>query len=378
MNTKEGQITSRKMNPFWLSLALAIQVFILVPGNLYLGNMNEFVTLLTALARAYAIPAVYLILITTGFSLIVPARKTYLYVALLVATFLMIWAQANLLVWELGLLDGKTIEWERFTSRNWIDSAIWLTTGLLACRYARQIAAKGVFVVYLFCPLQCIALLIAITNSDYSLDRKSHVAIATTPSDTMYRFSKENNVLLIVMDGFQPDVFDYIIREPRHGPFLQRALQGFVYYRDNMGVFPTTYMSVPALAGEQIYANHMPQREFVSQTMASSSILKVAHDAGYLVDLAAPVKVLSHYIDAPHSTAFAINYDETGTMSRYRDAARLLDISLFRIAPHFLKQWIYNEQKWRIEPLIAGSGSHQFHFFLVGSIDRGNGHEPIG
>jgi len=286
-----------------------------------------------------------------------PEKRTY---TLLTAAILMIWAQAYLLVWEVGLLNGERIEWERFTSRIWIDDTIWVVVGLLACRYARQLAPKGVLIVSLLCLLQCAALLVTMTNASDALNRQSEFAQAAAMPDTTYRFSKEDNVLLVILDGFQSDVFDYIIREPRHGPVIQGALRGFVYYRGTMGAFPTTYMSVPAIVGEQIYSNQMPQADFMRQTMTEHSIMNAAMAVGYEVDLAAHANVLTFYIDSPHTNIFPIGHDDSNNMRLYRDAARLLDISLFRIAPHFFKRWIYNEQQWRIQTKLAGVGYDQF------------------
>jgi hypothetical protein len=72
---------SLRIQAFWLSLALAVQLFILVPGNLYFGNVEEFVTPMAALGRAYSIPAALLILLVIDLGLIIPSRKTHLYVA---------------------------------------------------------------------------------------------------------------------------------------------------------------------------------------------------------------------------------------------------------------------------------------------------------
>jgi hypothetical protein len=54
---------------------------------------------------------------------------------------------------------------------------------------------------------------------------------------SIYQFSPEKNVLIIVLDGFQGDVFQEIIDE---SPQYRKRFDGFTYYRDALGGYPVT------------------------------------------------------------------------------------------------------------------------------------------
>ena len=41
-------------------------------------------------------------------------------------TSILLWAQGNLMVWEYGLLDGRSIDWTKDTWRGWLDFSIWV------------------------------------------------------------------------------------------------------------------------------------------------------------------------------------------------------------------------------------------------------------
>ncbi|MCP4576789.1 MAG: hypothetical protein GY846_10950 [Deltaproteobacteria bacterium] len=38
----------------------------------------------------------------------------------------MMWIQGTFLMWEYGLLDGQSIDWEMQEWRGWIDASIWI------------------------------------------------------------------------------------------------------------------------------------------------------------------------------------------------------------------------------------------------------------
>ncbi|NIO41951.1 MAG: hypothetical protein GTO41_18350, partial [Burkholderiales bacterium] len=72
----------------------------------------------------------------------------------------------------------------------------------------------------------------------------------------MSRFSTEQNVVHIVMDGFQSDIFSEIIEDPENSD-LKKQLQGFTVFRDNLGAFPYTQVSIPAYLSSKLYRNEV-------------------------------------------------------------------------------------------------------------------------
>ena len=84
-----------------------------------------------------------------------------------------------------------------------------------------------------------------------------------------------------MLDGFQSDVFEEIVSDREDGARFRSALKGFVFFRENMGVFPFTHMTVPALLSGKTYRNHIPRGEFMKKTIGGTTILNAAYDAGY-------------------------------------------------------------------------------------------------
>ena len=76
------------------------------------------------------------------------------------------------------------------------------------------------------------------------------------PTDSMFELSRTRNVIHIVLDAFQSDVFGEILAEER--PKLDRSLSGAVFFANHTGAFPTTIASMPAMLTGKVYRNDRP------------------------------------------------------------------------------------------------------------------------
>ena len=132
-----------------------------------------------------------------------------------------------------------------------------------------------------------------------------------------------------------------------------------------MGAFPTTYMAVPAFMSGEIYRNHMPKKEFLHSVLAGRSIINLAFEAGYELDLVSEEYWIDKYIVAKHTNSYLIPTTQRATaQARVLDeAAKLLDLTLFRLGPHFLMKYIHNDQAWIVQPAIFGSNNLPFWYF---------------
>ena len=103
------------------------------------------------------------------------------------------------------------------------------------------------------------------------------------PSDSMFDLSRTKNVIHIVLDGFQSDVFDDILREDRER--LDKSFSGAVFFADHAGAFPTTIASIPAmLTGDTSYRNEQPLQSYFRDRFEHGSLFKSLRAAGYRVD----------------------------------------------------------------------------------------------
>jgi len=348
-----------------LGAILASHVFLFAPFTLYVGNFDEFTVSFTTILSFYLRPAIFLI---AAFGLVGAVMSTSVfrrYLILLAVISLLLWVQGNILVWEYGLMNGRSIDWAQDSWRGWIDLGIWFGVILIGIVFQHRIGKPIVYLAVATFSLQLIfALVVGIQNRP-ALAEKADNKFSADALMEMQRFSSHKNVVHIIADGFQSDVFEEIVSDREDGAHFRSALKGFVFFRENLGVFPYTHMTVPALLSGRIYRNHMPTDRFIDETISGKTILNAAHNAGYEIDLAGPALLVGMYAKGSYTNAYNIPVNSHVTAPEYErdDSAKLLDLVLFRLVPHFLKRYVYNDQLWLIQSLLSDSKYMQLQFF---------------
>ena len=166
------------------------------------------------------------------------------------------------------------------------------------------------------------------------------------------------------MDGFQSDVFADIVRDPENRE-LKDSLSGFTFFAEHMGSFPYTEMTMPLLTSGEVYRNHVPKSDFIDEVMGGETILSVAESSGYEVDIASQISIINVYSRSEHTNVFNIPIDQHVSAHDYvtSDAVRMMDLSLFRLAPHFIKAYIYQDDLWFLKRFARNSSYLSIRYF---------------
>jgi len=136
-----------------------------------------------------------------------------------------------------------------------------------------------------------------------------------------------------------------------------------VYYPETLAVFPYTRFAVPAFLGGKIYKAQTRKDAFIDSALSGKTILNLANDKGYEVDLGVMKNYMAdRYAHSKHKNIYKLG-SNTAAESRLEDVAILIDMALFRAAPHFIKPYIYNNQEWLLSPLIYYGEGMQFLYF---------------
>ena len=184
-----------------------------------------------------------------------------------------------------------------------------------------------------------------------------------TEMSTISNFSRKENVLHIVLDGFQSGLFQDVIRNDNE---IASALDGFLYYPDTLTASEVTQLSFAAFLTGREYTNNEPMKTYLFNSRVARmgtatpvkhvpNILEAATRSGFAVDVATPFIVIKDqefysqffFIPKPYSSATSVREVV------YYQTAYLFDLSLFRSAPKLLKKSIYNQGRWRYSGLYA-------------------------
>ena len=210
--------------------------------------------------------------------------------------------------------------------------------------------------------LQAAALIVSVVRADAGEPGKWQ-----GPTDTMFELSRTRNVIHIVLDAFQSDIFGEILAEER--PALDRSLSGAVFFANHIGAFPTTIVSIPAMLTGKVYRNDRPLQRYVCDILKEGSIFKSLRASGYRVDAATGMhhgrEAATNYVRLRRPY---VSYDDYIQFTAWQ----LADLSLFRHAPHILRPWIFNDESWRLQTVFGpGDTSSRRHHAVNGAVVLG-------
>lgn len=268
------------------------------------------------------------------------------YTTILSALAILLWLQGNILVWSYGVFDGSSIDWLTGIWRGALDLTIWVVVLLLAIYSYQKIARALLLAAVATLAVQMLSATITLSNNPQILQAKDVAANLEGRSAAM-RFSASKNIVHIVMDGFQSDIFASILNDTRERNF-KSELRGFTFFDQHLGAYPYTQLTVPAMVSGKLFRNEIPVDTFIEQTMQGPTIINAAYAAGYEVDIAAPVALRNVYALGDYSNAFGIATSGHVTENDFAtiDAAKLMDLALFRVVPHFAKALVHRDELW--------------------------------
>jgi hypothetical protein len=327
------------------ALLAPLQLLLFGPHTIYSGNVQEFSAPFWSVA-VHLVPMIAAIagsLVLIG--VLLPSKWFAHYVVALVAIGVAVWAQGNLMVGDYGVLNGQDIDWSGHAWRNTYEIALWTGIPLVSLLAARKLFSTAVFASRILIGLQAVLLVYTSAHAE----PEAHAKWQGAP-EAIYELSSQQNVFHFVLDGFQSDAFADILNIDRAE--IDRQYSGFIFFKNHMGAFPTTIVSIPSMLTGAMYRNEEPMRQFIENQFERASIFRAMRDQGYQVDAVS-----------------GLTYDKASTTNYYRlptpyvtyDAYvkfvgwQLTDLALFRHAPHVLKPWIYNGQSWRLQTTFGQS-----------------------
>lgn len=347
------------------SLLLPVVVLLVGPHTIFDANRGEFSTGFGEIAWPWlgvAVGVAWVWLLAAGaVCAAVSERLTRGCAALLLALGLLFWAQGNLWVGDYGVLDGRAVDWSRQAWRVPYELAAWMAIPVLAVTFSRRLVRVVPFAAGLFLAVQAAALAVASVGSGAAQTAKWE-----EPPPGLFQFSSERNVIHIVLDEFQSDVFqDMLEREPAR---LDEQFAGFTFFADHLGSFPSTSLSMPAMLTGREYRNDRPVPEFVRQAFSEGSIFTSLSDAGYVIDATSivPAPWFEDWFvpaDSPVNVDAARFVIRKPFVSRqdYREftARELLELSVSRHVPHLMKVALAAHPAWFDRILALNSAASE-------------------
>jgi len=323
------------------------------PLDIFFNNTKEFDYLFNEIYLYLLIVSVSLIALLTLILILIPKPVFERVLSLSLVIIILLWVQGNVFYKDYGPLDGGKINWDKWATWGYFEASLWsimiiLTIIFLPC--IKKIINKICIVIIL-----TLISTFAIKYFEYSpLDKREVIFDESIKFD----FSSDKNIILILLDEVQSDVFDEIISE---SPYFKEKFSGFVYYPDTVAGFPFTETSVPNILTGTYYDNSVPFREYIEKAYLGNSIPKVLKEKDFQVDL-----IPTFYDDTLlKSHTIASNLTKKGQITNFSqglsNSLHLIDIALFRNAPQLLKRHVINDNKWFLTELLPSDKSKLSH-----------------
>jgi len=338
-----------------LAFAVSITVFVFEPLKGAIANWDEIGIGSSMLAQQLALPwlvafaALALVALAVGFA--APSRG----VAWGVTVYLLLWLQANVLVWDYPEFDGSSIAWEDYTGRAVLELALWLGALAIATFRPSWFARRWGRWCAVIAALQ-FASLAGHWLENAPLSEKPPV-VDDSGIDVLTGYSADRNVVVIVLDGHQSDFFATSLEDP---DFQQAIPPGFTYHRNAVSLYVHTEFSLQTMLTSRAVPDGVDYEDWGERALADSIVARLERDGFQSSFLTGAGRVLlcgRAGIECIEPSELARGSGSFSVRARTeRDVDAMFRLGLFRLAPHVLKRFVYDAGVWRVPSLYrAGS-----------------------
>lgn len=324
-------------------LFFASTIFLFIPASTYAHSPIEFgIPKWSAIIFFLAITCIFLFLLhilIKSFTI----KIQEVWQTLLLCLGLLAWWQAYILGWGHGALDGSKISFTPLLYQGIHDSIFWITVIFAGWKSRKSWLKHSGLISAIFVLTQFITTATALAKSaPVPAPRTSRLE----EPGTFHFSSTGRNIIIIVLDMFQSDIFNDILKTGKN-PAL-KMFSGFTYFPDAVAPFPVTNASIPAFLTGVCYDNKTPHQEYLKKEFTEHSLFKAAKEAGYTTSIRPWIYnelYVPAFLSGPHPEE-KINLKELSYQ-----ILRIYDSAFFLEAPFSIKPYIYNSGQWHISKL---------------------------
>jgi hypothetical protein len=324
-------------------MVLPFMLFVVAPMTLYYGNLEDIDFTLSDVSGPIigifiAISAALFLL-----QLIVYKIKTarLFFNGLIVGLAVCVWLQSQIMVWNFGPLDGRGLDRQHWLGHGLIELVVWFLV-ISVCIYISIFKEKALYAIIRICMFVGVGscLLSYITAPSFDTKRTT----TETESGSVFQFHPKNNVIVIMLDTFQSNYFELISEEfPNEVLFLD----GFTFYRNTIGMYPTTRPSIPTIMTGLYFDNQVPFEEYERKAYNAYNLPEAFKDKGFS----------SKYLSMRNFSDIL----KQNSYSAVPSWTYFVDYGLLRSLPTNFKKHIYNDGRWLVSYYLRNQYPPDYH-----------------
>jgi len=343
----------------FVSVFFPIYIFFLhAPFEMYLTNRIDFWFSLSDFWWLIVLTFAIVFLVFFFIGAILPKKLRDIYSVIAISGGICLYVQGNFLNVDLGTLNGSEIIWSDYKSKFIINACIWIAIILISLVLFfifKQKSIKVLSFVAVFVLLVQVAtlstLLITGINDELDTTENSHYTIT---DKNLYTVSKNENVIVLILDMFDNEYMREIITET---PEVKDTFKDFTFFDNATGSYSSTCYAISAIVTGQVIGNEESSlKENVDKAYENTNMYRELSQQGYVFDM-----YTSYSMTPQEVLDMSENYLKVkSTISNeFSFIKRMYRLVVCRFAPDFLKQdyWLTGNEFKELEVLKSGNSN---------------------
>ena len=319
------------------ALSLSFTALAFTPLHIFASNALEFDFSLPHVLKVTWFASTLAALLIFLLTIALPRRLHEKSVAMTTMLAILAWIQGNVLVWSYGALDGRDISWQKFRIPGIVDVAVWVALLIVAWAASAFLNKQVARIALMLLLIQSLSTGMDLLRMQPQTGSKNY----EFDSSGEFVFSSSKNVLLLLPDAFQGNVFQELIAAE---PEWKESFRGFTHYPNALGGYSSTMFSVPYILTGQMY-DKTPTLEFTRRAF-KKSLPGVLLKNGFRSEF---YPLMFDLIDFNPGLASNLIPKKAINLTEY---SVLFDVALFRSLPQPGKKLVYNNQLWLLQRLF--------------------------
>lgn len=316
-----------------IMLLWIVTIVIYIPNELFLNNASEFPISYWYFFWRILLGSLIIFVISTFGAIMFLTKKQIIILKTALFSILVIgYLQGMILNGQMSHLDGTAQTWP--IGKKIINLSIWLILAMIIVVirvWKKEKADKIIRLVSIYLILiQTVSLGILIATSD-GKDLKKNIALT---KDGLTEVGDENNIIVFVLDKYDGLIIDEILETQ---PDFLEPLHDFTYYRNMVGNFLPTSMSVPyLLTGSDWKEGMLPEEWDEYAYTQEDTLLKVLDQNNYDISV--------------YTDTYLVSNSQMNIISNYKDDVErecgihellsiMMQCSKYRMSPFILKNY---------------------------------------
>lgn len=337
----------------WVSLFIAVTFGIFGPLGIYLTNISEFWFSIGDIWWIVLLGGLLLFLVFFCMSFMFKGRGREIFVCLIFGASFGFYVQGNWINIDYGLLDGKNIDWSKYTGAAIMNTLIWVLCIILPFAFRLIIPRlwKSIikYMVLFLVLLQVVTLgTLLVTANINQNDSDTYLS-----TEGEFSLSKNKNIVIFILDAFDTSYFKALLEE---NPEAAVTFKNFTYYPDTVAGAALTKVALPAILTGMPYTVPMSYKDYIEYAYTQTELYKTLKRYNYSTG----IYTLTTFV--PSSQKDLIDNLSTGKSkigSHSLLTKHLYQLTAFRYMPHLLKSnfWVYSGV---FEELRHGSNTESY------------------